>query len=324
MAQLRFFEDPEAAPSVALAPFPPSVAALAERLPRALRFGTMSWTYPGWIGPFYAEGTKAKILSSRGLSAYATHPLLRTVEIDRTYYAPILAETFAELAAQTPEDFRFVVKAHEDCTVVEFPRHPRYGARAGRRNPHLLDPAYAIDCVIAPLVEGLGPKAGVLLFQFSPFRVRSPGRFAEKVHAFLAALPKGLDYAVELRNPELLTEAYGAALAEVGALHCYTQWERMPSVLEQRARLPEATRRVLLVRWLTRAGEKYEALSERYAPFDRLKEEDVPRRREIAALVDEEVRIDTDGYVLVSNKAEGCAPESVVRLVLELEGQRMR
>ncbi|WP_204280131.1 hypothetical protein, partial [Raoultella ornithinolytica] len=32
----------------------PDVAALAQRLPRALRIGTSSWSYPGWDGLVYA------------------------------------------------------------------------------------------------------------------------------------------------------------------------------------------------------------------------------------------------------------------------------
>lgn len=318
--QLSFFASSDRPPSttrprVSLAKLPSSLPELASRLPGSLRFGTMSWTFPGWIGSLYAEGTSESSLRLDGLAAYAAHPLLRTVEIDRTYYGPVSAETFASYAARTPDDFRFVVKAHEDCTVVHFPKHRRYGARAGQRNPRLLDPSYASDCVVGPFVEGLGTKGGVLVFQFSPFRVRSPERFALSLHDFLRRLPVGPTYAVELRNESLLTEAYADVLADAGAIHCHNQWERMPSVLAQRSRLPPGTRRVVLARWLTRSGDSYEEASKRYAPFRHLVEEDEPVRHEIATLLREEIRLDTEGYVLVNNKAEGCAPESVIRLV---------
>lgn len=320
MSQLALFEPKQGDVVVQLkaAPLPDGVAALSARLPPALRLGGMSWTYSGWIGIVYASDIREKQLLRGGLTAYAQHPLLRAVELDRSYYEPLPASTYAQFAAQVPDDFRFVGKAHEDCTVVRFPTHARYGARAGKRNPRLLDVAYATDRVVGPFVEGLGKKAGVLLFQFSPFEVHSPARFAERLHDFLRRLPRGPTYAVELRNAELLTEAYGDALADVCALHCHNAWGRMPSVLEQRARLPRVTRRVLLARWMTRPNDTHEAARQRYAPFSRLVTEDLTRRHELATLTQEALSEGAEAYVLVSNKAEGCAPESVIRLAVTI------
>ena len=293
---------------------PEDVVALAARLPPGLWMGGMSWAYPGWIGLVYAPGTKPGRLVREGLAAYSQHPLLRAMEIDRTYYELLPAAKYAELAAQVPDNFRFTAKAHQDCTVVVFPPHSRQGSRAGQRNPRLLDVAYTTDRVVAPFVEGLGAKAGPLLFQFSPFEVRSPGRFAERLHAFLRQLPKGPVYAVELRNPELLTEAYGWALADGGGVHCHNVWGGMPGVLEQRARLPEATRRVLLVRWMGPPGVSYEAAKKRYEPFSRLVDEDPLRRGELVTLAVDALRTGAEAYLMVNNKAEGCAPESIRKL----------
>lgn len=315
MSQLNLFsaEPPPRADALEAAPWP-AATELANRLPERLRLGTMSWTYPGWIGLLYAAHLREKQLVQRGLTAYVQHPLLRTVELDRTYYEPLPEATYAQFAAQVPDDFRFVAKAHEDCTHVRFPPHARYGARAGQRNPRLLDVAYATERVIGPFVQGLGRKAGPLVFQFSPFEVRSPQRFAEALHTFLRQLPKGVTYAVELRNAELLTDAYGAALADTGALHCHNAWGRMPSVLEQHARLPETTRRPLIARWLTRPNDSHEAARKRFAPFDKLVEEDLQRRDHLAKLTHQALSEGAEAFVVVSNKAEGCAPESLLRL----------
>lgn len=315
-SQLPLFEPGEGNSVLALdaAPVAQEAFALADRLPKALRMGTMSWTYPGWTGVVYAAGTREKQLLHRGLTAYVKHPLLRTVEFDRTYYEALSAQTYKQFAAQTPDDFCFVAKAHEDCTVVQYPQHARYGAKAGQRNPRLLDVAFTTEQVVAPFVEGLGKKAGALIFQFSPFEVRSPQRFAEKLNAFLRQLPKGPVYAVELRNAELLTEAYGLGLADAGAVHCHNAWGLMPSVLEQQAKLPKATRRVLVARWLTRPDDSYESALNRFAPFNQLLEEDVPRRDELARLTSDCLADGSPALVFVNNHAEGCAPESVLRL----------
>ncbi|HYV46973.1 MAG TPA: DUF72 domain-containing protein [Myxococcaceae bacterium] len=323
--QLTLFEPGQGTGADDLEPAPVSeeVRAVASRLPGVLRMGGQSWVYPGWTGPglVYAPGTRPALLLGRGLTAYSKHPLLRAMEIDRTFYEPLPASTFAGFAAQVPEGFRFPTKASQDCTVVTYPAHARFGARAGQRNPRLLDPAWAADAVVGPFVEGLGEKAGPLLFQFSPFEVRSPQRFAEKLHGFLAKLPKGPVYAVELRNEELLTEAYGRALADAGAVHCFNVWGRMPDVLEQRERLPAAVRRVLVARWLHPPGVTHEGARQKYEPFNRLVEEDPGRREQLATLAVDAVREGAEVYVMVNNKAEGCAPESIRKLAEVIAGK---
>jgi uncharacterized protein YecE (DUF72 family) len=221
----------------------PEHQALAARLPPTIRLGTMSWSFPGWMGKVYANGAPktrlAARLADRGLPAYAAHPLLRTVEIDRTYYEAPAVDFFRARAAEVPDDFRFLVKAHEDCTVFRFPTHARYGKKRGESNPRFLDAAYAADAVVGPTVEGLGAAAGPLLFQFPPQPLDdAPETFAARLHDFLRRLPRGPTYAVELRNAELLTPEYGAALLDGGALHCHNAWSAMPTVHSTGARDP--------------------------------------------------------------------------------------
>jgi len=287
---------------------------LAARLPAGIRLGTMSWTFPGWRGIVYAANARAERLAAEGLAAYAQHPLLRAVEIDRSYYDPLSSESFRGLAEQVPEGFRFLVKAHQACTIQRFPQHARYGKKRGGENPLFLDAAYASEAVIGPTLEGLGVKLSGLLFQFSPEDFGAPQRFAERLQSFLAGLPKGVTYAVELRNPSLFTPAYAAALAAGGAVHCHNAWGELPSVLAQAKALPPVARRPLVVRWLFPPGDSYAAASERLAPFDRIVAEDVTRRAAIARLVANALRHDVPALVLVNNDAEGCAPESIERL----------
>jgi uncharacterized protein YecE (DUF72 family) len=287
---------------------------LAQALPASIALGAMTWTYPGWKGIVYGRGVSDKQLAAHGLTAYAKHPLLRCAEIDRTYYEPLPVDAFAAYAAQVPDDFRFFVKAHEDCTVLRFPTHARYGKKRGQDNPHFLDVAYAKTAVIAPLLAGLGHKLGGILFQFPPQDVGDPRAFAHRLRRFLESLPKGPVYAVELRNPELLTPDYVAALAATGAIHCHNAWTVMPSVLAQIRRIPPAARRPLLIRWLLRRDDSFEEAQARYAPFDRLVCEDLETRGMIASLVAKAHAHGVPVFVLVDNKAEGCAPESIVRL----------
>jgi uncharacterized protein YecE (DUF72 family) len=296
---------------VEAAPARPEQVELAARLPAGVRLGTMSWTFPGWRGIVYTANARSERLAAKGLAAYAQHPLLGAVEVDRSYYEPLSSASYRVLAEQVPEGFRFLVKAHQLCTIQRFPQHARYGKKRGGENALFLDAAYATAAVIGPTLEGLGAKLGALLFQFSPEDFGAPQLFAERLQSFLAALPKQVKYAVELRNPVLLTPAYAAALAQAGAVHCHNAWGEMPSVLAQAKALPPVARRPLIVRWLFPPGDSYAAASERLAPFDRIVLEDPTRREAIARLVANALRHGVPALVLVNNDAEGCAPESI-------------
>lgn len=287
---------------------------LAAALPSLIRLGTMSWSYAGWRGVVYAPETNNRRLARDGLPAYARHPLLRAVEIDRSYYEPLPVEEFQHHAAQTPEDFSFLVKAHQECTVRRFPVHARYGSRRGQPNARYLDASYAAEAVVGPTADGLGAKLGAILFQFPPHEAGSTEQFAGELAAFLEALPRNVTYAVEVRNPELVTPAYARALTAGGAVHCHNVWGDMPSVLRQAKLLPPLARRPLVIRWLMRRGEQYEQAGARFQPFDRVVDEDPVNRESIATLVSKAAAHDVASLVLVDNKAEGCAPESIVRL----------
>lgn len=321
MVQENLFDEPP--PSFPSVTYAPEIDALGARLPSTLRLGGMSWSYRGWVGHVYGLDASDRRLAAQGLSAYGKHPLLRMVEIDRSYYEPLPAPVLQDFAAQVPDDFCFWVKAHEDTVVARFPEHARYGMRRGANNARFLDAGYARDAVIAPLVEGLGGKLGGLLFQFPPQDSSDPLGFAARLGAFLRALPAGVTYAVELRNPQLLTQAYAEALAAAGAIHCHNLWTSMPGVQVQARQIPPAARRPLLIRWLLRAGHRYEDANATYAPFHRIVEEDLATRSAIASLAARALRHEVPVQILVDNKAEGCAPESIVRLARELD-ERLR
>ena len=316
--QFDFFDVPGAAPEgVNGAAVPEALVELALRLPPELRLGTSSWSFPGWAGLVYAERQSEQRLARVGLAAYARHPLLRTVGLDRTYYAPIAAAEFARYAAQTPPDFRFMVKAHLVLTTPI--------AQLARTSPvapaveHFLDPEYATRAVVEPMVEGLGERAGALLFQFPPLgtpHVRDARSFVARLGEFLGALPRGPQYAIELRNREFLTPAYVDCLARHGVTHCYNVHPRMPTVTEQDALLGEAAWRsgAVVVRWMLHPTQEYEAARDRYFPFDRLVDPDPRNRQALVTLLDKLVLAGHETLVIFNNKAEGSAPLSLFTL----------
>jgi len=318
--QLGLFGD-QAAPAIGAAPVSPSVMEVAARLPAGLRLGTSSWSFPGWDGLVYAGRRSAIQLSRDGLAAYARHPLLRAAGVDRTFYAPLDAAGFARHAAQVPGDFRFLVKASQLCTFPAL--RDGGGPGAAGPNPRFLEASFARDEVVAPAVEGLGQRLGALLFQFPPLpraETREPGRFADRLAAFLLALPRGPPYAVEIRNRELLVPGYAAALEASGASHGFTIHPSMPSLEAQAEAMPVEAQPALLIRWMLGHGRGYEEARELYAPFDQLAAPDPESRASIAALVARAVRAGKEGLVVVNNKAEGSSPLSIVELARAIAG----
>lgn len=294
------------------------VRGLAAALPPALHLGTSSWAFPGWHDLVYAREERAERLARHGLAAYAQHPLLRAVGLDRTFYQPIAREAFAAYAQAVPSDFRFLVKAHAAVTTP--------GGLARLRTPDtrdvFLDAEYAARMVVEPAVLGLGAALGVLLFQFPPLprEPRLIAAFPRRLQAFLSALPRGVPYAVEVRTAALLDdghrEAYAAALIEGGATHGFTVHPSMPPVVEQAERVDRRawSGGPVALRWMLQRDQEYESARDAWAPFHALAAPDPGTRLEVAALVRTLLAGMHPVLVIANNKAEGSAPRTLQAL----------
>jgi uncharacterized protein YecE (DUF72 family) len=298
-------------------------------LPTDIRLGTSSWFFPGWRGLVYEGVHPQTALSKKGLAAYAQIPLLRTVSLDRTFYAPITTIDYARYASQVPEHFSFVVKA--PALVCDAVMRDEQG-RGKVPNPHFLDPAIATREFVVPCLEGLGAKAGPLVFQVSPLPrglVEEAAIVTERLAAFFAALPKELGrrrpvYALELRNSELLTPRLMRMLGEQGVRYCVGLHDRMPEVERQDTALKAldgGTPGDLVVRWNLHRGFLYQAAKQRYEPFDRLVDEDPQTRQILARMAARAFKADRKVWITANNKAEGSAPLSLLKLAEEIARQ---
>lgn len=317
MAQQGLFGGEEHPHGVGPAAHDPALQQLGAALPDGLYLGTSSWGFSGWAGLVYDRAATSALLSREGLAAYARHPLFRTVGVDRTHYRPMSAAAFAEHARQVPPGFRFLVKAHEHCTLARFPRHPRYGARALQDNDRFLDPVYARDQVVGPWLQGLAGRQGPLLFQFAPQDVDVMGGswgFAERLDAFLAGLPRldpaagGPFYAVEVRNPALLTPAFADVLARHAVVPCLTAHGAMPDLRSQWRLAGAGRHAAVVVRWMLKRDLDFDAAQARYSPYDKLVDEDPQTRETIARLCAAMAQQGLPVWVVANNKAEGSSP----------------
>jgi len=295
-------------------------------LPPEIRLGTSSWFFPGWRGLVYEGVHPQPALSKKGLAAYAQIPLLRTVSLDRTFYAPITTIEYARYATQVPEGFSFVVKA--PALVCDAVVRDEDG-RGKVPNPHFLDSAIAAREFVVPCLEGLAEKAGPLVFQISPLPrglVEEAPMLIDRLAAFFAALPSQLGnrrpvYALELRNAELLTPRLMRMLKDAGVRYCVGLHDRMPEVERQAGALKALDGEApgdLVVRWNLHRGFLYQAAKQRYEPFDRLVDEDPESRRMLARMAAAAFKARRRVWITANNKAEGSAPLSLLKLAEEI------
>ncbi|MBC7609949.1 MAG: DUF72 domain-containing protein [Polaromonas sp.] len=316
-----------------VAPQPPDPAhmQLASTLPVRARLGTSSWNYPGWAGLVW-DGDYIDIqLSKHGLAAYAQHPLHRSVSLDRAFYRPLTASQYSAYAAQVGDDFRFVVKG--PALVTDATVRGEKG-QAVQPNPAFLSAELAVQEFAQPALQGLGTKLGVLVFQISPLPAALHSRMPEllrKLAAMLQALPSlavlapDAVIAVEVRDPIWLTPEFASVLRQSGATYCLGVHAKMPPIEGQLPLLRALWPEPLVCRWnlhRMHGAYGYEDAAERYQPYARLVDVDLETRALLAKVVNATTRAGYNAYVTVSNKAEGCAPLSVVGLAQEITRQQ--
>jgi uncharacterized protein YecE (DUF72 family) len=325
----------------AAAPIAPHIAAedreVAARLPRWLRFGTSSWSFPGWKGILFEGDHTGEALARAGLGALAEHPLFRTVGLDRSYYGPLRDEDLAAYGAQLVAGterapslprFRIVSKVWDEITTAVFPRHPRYGARAGARNPSFLDASRFLSEVLAPYERSPAflEHAGPFVFELTPMPrgAMSPAELTAKLDAFMARLPSGPGaprWAFELRNDDLFGPRWLDALRANGAAHVFTYWTAMPSLRMQLAAGRAAGAaggsraigaRFTVARLMLPPFTRYAAKKAEFAPFDRLAAPQPEMRDDLMDVLRAAAAADVeDAFVIVNNKAEGSAPLTI-------------
>lgn len=158
-----------------------------------VHIGTSGWVYPYWRGRFYP----ADLDESAWLAHYAAH--LASVEVNRSFYRLPARPIIAAWRQQTPAGFVFSVKASRYITHMKKLREP--------------------EATLPPLltaVSALAEKRGPLLFQLPPRWRSDVGR----LRAFLAALPRDVMAAFELRDPSWHNDAVLDLLARHNAAFC--------------------------------------------------------------------------------------------------------
>src|SRR5262245_41307026 len=101
-------------------PSPEELAELQAAIPAEVRFGTSTWTYPGWYGLVYSRPYPETGAAARMLAEYARWPLFGTVGIDSSFYGPPKPATLTAWAKALTPGFPCVSKVWDRITVHTF------------------------------------------------------------------------------------------------------------------------------------------------------------------------------------------------------------
>jgi uncharacterized protein YecE (DUF72 family) len=283
--------------------------------------GGSSWKYEGWLDQIYDRSLylsrgkfSKKAFEENCLREYAA--VFPAVCGDFAFYQFPSEEFWRRLFLQVPAGFQFGFKVPEQITCKVFPVHARYGAQAGLENPTFLDARLFLDAFLRPLIP-YRANLGVLIFEFGTFARSSfatVNQFVEQLDPFLANLPPGFRYAVEIRNAEFLAPDYLACLHSHNVAHVYNAWTRMPELPAQIAAPGSATADFLVCRALLRRGRTYEEAVKSFQPYTEVRDPNPTARAGLREIIQIAKREKRTAFVFVNNRLEGNSPGTIVAI----------
>jgi len=162
--------------------------------------GTSGWAYPSWKPKFYPE----KLPQKNFLKYYATQ--LNTVEVNFTFRQLVKETTIEKWLNETPQEFRFGIKAHQVITHIK---------RLKATEDFVKRFLGTIEALAR--AERLGP----VLFQLPP-NLRAD---TELLETFLATIPRGLRAAFEFRHTSWFGDDIFHMLREHNIALCVAETE---------------------------------------------------------------------------------------------------
>ncbi len=232
---------------------------------------------------------------------------------DFSFYQFPSPEFWSKLFSSAPPSLQFALKVPEEVTCEVFPRHARYGPRAGMKNESFLN-ADALKALFLEPLSAYTDRIATLIFEFGS-RSTPPIAFIDQVDAFLDQMPPGFRYAVEVRNREFLVPRYFDSLQAHQAAHVLNSWTRMPPLAQQMAMAGAFTTDFTVVRALLRPGRAYEEAVRMFSPYDQIRDENPEGREALRALIRRMREERRAAYIFVNNRLEGNAPETIRAVV---------
>jgi len=178
---------------------------MADKTARPICYiGTSGWVYPHWRGIFYPW----ELPTGHWLKHYVTR--FDTVELNNTFYRLPSEQAFRKWKEDTPEGFKYAVKASRYIT------HMKKLAGVEEALPRFLERSRL-----------LGERLGPILYQLPPYWECNPDRLRN----FLSMLPGDLRHVFEFRQASWLNEVVFSLLEEYRAALCIVSLPEFPCLL---------------------------------------------------------------------------------------------
>ncbi len=288
---------------------------MSSEFKKYIHFGTSSWAFEGWQGIVYFKDYPAGRFKRDCLKEYAADQRFSTVGMDLFFYQPPTESILKQYADQLPPDFKTCSKVWEQLTIYRYPNQSRYGKLKGQVNPNFLNPALFVNKVLEPHQKVFRNHTGPFIFEFQYIKAaeKTIEEFSQQLDAFFEVIPKDFEYSVEIRNKNFLHTKYFDVLRKHKVAHVFNQWSYMPSISEQ-LKHDAITADFLVARILTPLGMSYEATVKKFEPFDKIINPLLEMRADVMKLVEIAIQSRKIAYLLINNRAEGCAPLTIAEL----------
>lgn len=222
------------------------------------RFGTQSWNFRAWIGPFYPPDTD----TAEMLQLYGR--MFSTIEVASSFYAIPAAPVLRSWREEVPGDFLFALKIPQQIT----------------HTTRLIGTDAALNRFVERIRE-LETALGPVLVQLPPDFLPTPDTVSTFKN-FVSRLPSDIQWAVEFRHAAWLTDETLDLLRELNialtlvdgrwikrskmlelmadptADFCYMRWMGLDCRVTDFSK-PQIDRDMDLVAWV----EAFEAIPER-------------------------------------------------------------
>jgi uncharacterized protein YecE (DUF72 family) len=246
-----------------------------------IHFGTLSWTYPDWMGSFYAPGTKP----ADYLSVYSR--VFDLVEVDSSFYRIPSPSTVKQWRAKTPDHFRFTAKLPGKIT------------HEGR----LVGIDQQLERFENTMME-LGDKLACLIAQLPP-NSKMESDFS-KLETFLEKTNPRIRYAIEFRNKSWLTEETFKLLSRKRVCFVWSVTERIDDLA------PKITTDFIYLRFMGKYGE--------FKKFNKIQKDRTELIEKWWKNLRASITSVPLALVLVSNHFSGFAPDTVNQ-IRQLSGE---
>jgi uncharacterized protein YecE (DUF72 family) len=279
-----------------------------------LRIGTCSWKYPSWKDLVYSSNVE------NYLEEYARR--YSTVEVDQWFWSlfpggkirlpdPGDIRGYRE---SVPDDFRFSVKIPNSITLTN--AHSKTKSALGPANSSFLSRELFSEFleILQPMADVLGP----LIFQFEYLnrqKMESQSVFERKLAEFRKGLPRGREYAVEIRNGNYLNARFLDYLLDQDWIPVFLEGYWMPPVAGLWHALEKQIRAFPTIVFRLHGTDREGIEQETKESWDRIIRPKDKELAEIAAMVSDLLTSTKGLYINVNNHFEGSAPLTIDRFL---------